>query len=618
MQRGLILNRSLRLCVKLFYLSRNIIRMKNFLLLLISFISLNVFGQDGVIDATFGTGGKTYSGYVADFGSQMPVAVQSDGKILQATSNQLSGIYQTILIRYNNNGGLDNTFGNAGKFIATFPSNNAALDMAIQSDGKIVLAGLMDSAGTNYFMAMRITSTGTLDASFGTNGRTIIAFNSQESIGIAMALQADGKIVVGGYASNASATAYVFALARLTTSGALDTSFDTDGKQTTVLGPDFDVISDLAIQADGKIVVAGVSYNSLSVAELAVARYTTAGALDNTFGTGGKFTWSANNQDTQAYSIAMQPDGKIVVSGSWDNNTNFDFIIMRLTAAGALDNSFGTAGKVMTAIGTDDDEAYSVAVQLDGKIVAGGDIYVPSQTGYDIAVVRYTSGGTVDNSFGTAGKAIVDMNSGSDDEYGMIVSQGLKIIVGVLHYDASDNEIPALVRLNNSSTFYNAAACSSPPPAPQITITASSNVLSSNATSNNQWYLNGAAISGATGQTYTATASGIYTATTTVGGCVSAPSNAITYNITGLSFPAFDVKISMAPNPVTSKMLISYKGTDKLYIEVLDLSGRIVFGRQRFTGNRELDFSGYANGTYLVRVINQKTNEKVQRLVIKQ
>jgi len=593
--------------------------MKSPLLFFFLFFSLSTFAQDGVLDASFGTGGKTSSNYIGDFGAPMPVVVQTDGKILQATSALIGGAYQTIVLRYNSNGGLDATFGNNGKYTSNLNGNNAALDLAIQTDGKIVLAGLMDSAGNNFFMVSRILPNGTIDASFGNNGRKIIPFNNEESIAYAVAIQGDGKIVVGGYAMDAAGNAFIFAMARLTSAGNIDNSFDTDGIQTTILNnTGYDAINDITIQADGKIVAAGISQNAM-IAQLAVVRYTSAGVLDNSFGTNGKYTVSIDGHDSQAYSVATQPDGKIVVSGSYLNsevNANLDFVVMRFTTAGSPDPGFGSAGVVTTGVGTEDDEAYSVAVQLDGKIVAGGDIYVPSQIGFDIGVVRYTAAGVLDNTFGTGGKAIIDMNSGSDDEYGMIASQGTKMIVGVLQYDASDNEIPAIIRLGNSSAFYNAVACPGAPAAPTASI--SGTTLSSSSSGNNQWYLNGVAIAGATGQTYTATVAGSYTVTVTVGSCVSAASNAVVYTVTGISSPVFDAKLRMAPNPVTNKMVINYTGTGKLSVEVMDLSGRIVLSRKSFTNNSEIDFSAFTNGTYLVRIVNEKTHERVQKMIVKQ
>src|SRR5215218_5086914 len=172
--------------------------MKYTLLIVLSLFSDWLFGQDGIPDAGFGTNGMSLSGFVSDAGSPLPIAVQPDGKILQAASVTTGALHQVVVFRYNTNGGPDASFGNAGKVVASFTSNNWPRDIAIQNDGKIVVAGVVDSAGTNYFMIMRLGSNGGIDAGFGTNGRRIIPLHRHGVREMAIVLQFHGQLVVGG------------------------------------------------------------------------------------------------------------------------------------------------------------------------------------------------------------------------------------------------------------------------------------------------------------------------------------------------------------------------------------------------------------------------------------
>ncbi|MCA1625670.1 MAG: FG-GAP-like repeat-containing protein, partial [Acidobacteria bacterium] len=179
-----------------------------------------------------------------------------------------------------------------------------------------------------------------------------------------------------------------FALARYNTDGSLDNSFGTGGKVTTPFGSDNDNAYAIAVQPDGKIVVAGDSYSTtLSNYTFAVARYNQDGSLDASFGTGGKVATDFSSRDDDAYSVAIQKNGKIIVAGRASNGSNYDFALARYNTNGSLDASFGTGGKVMTPIGSGDDIVRSVAVQSDGRIVAAGSSF--NGANLDFALVRY-------------------------------------------------------------------------------------------------------------------------------------------------------------------------------------------------------------------------------------
>jgi len=179
-------------------------------------------------------------------------------------------------------------------------------------------------------------------------------------------------------------------LTSLAQDGSLDLSFDSDGKVTTGIQFWYDAGNSVAIQSDGKIVVAGSSYNG-SNDDFALVRYNADGSLDTSFDTDGKVITAIGSDFDQGFSVAIQSDGKIVAAGYTYNDPVFEFALIRYNADGSLDNTFDTDGKVTTPIGSVDDQGISVAIQSDGKIVVAG--YSDDGLWEDFAVVRYNSAG---------------------------------------------------------------------------------------------------------------------------------------------------------------------------------------------------------------------------------
>src|SRR6185503_8464165 len=210
-------------------------------------------------------------------------------------------------------------------------------------------------------------------------------------------------IVAAGWSSNG--TNRDFALVRYTDSGALDTSFGTGGIVTTPIGSSDESGNGVAVQSDGKIVVAGVSSTG-SNQVIALVRYTDTGALDSDFGTGGKVTTALGGTFDLANSVVVQSDGKIVVAGDSLQGNSFDMALVRYTASGELDVDFGKGGMVTTAIGSRDDTGQRVVVQGDRKIIVVGATWDGDIS--HIALVRYTASGALDPSFGTGGIVTTD------------------------------------------------------------------------------------------------------------------------------------------------------------------------------------------------------------------
>src|SRR5439155_459385 len=223
-------------------------------------------------------------------------------------------------------------------------------------------------------------------------GKVTTAVGTSDDAAYALAIQADGKLVAAGATNNG--INYDFALVRYNTNGTLDATFGTGGKVTTAVGTSDDAASALAIQADGKLVAAGETNNGSNY-DFALVRYNTNGTLDATFGTGGKVTTAIGTRDDVASAVAVQADGKLAARGATDHGINYDFALVRYNANGTLDATFGTGGKVTTAVGTSDEAAYALAIQADGKLTVAGETFNGSTK--DFALVHYKSNSTIDN-----------------------------------------------------------------------------------------------------------------------------------------------------------------------------------------------------------------------------
>ncbi|MBK6551856.1 MAG: hypothetical protein IPG11_15835 [Flavobacteriales bacterium] len=326
--------------------------------------------QPGSLDGDFDADGKvtTAFGTGDDFGES--VAIQLDGKIVVAGSTKNGTDMDFALARYNTDGTLDNSFSADGKVTTAFgTANDYGKSVAIQQDGKVVVAGFTHNGTNNDFAIARFNTDGTLDNSFSVDGKVTTDFGTDDQ-GHSVAIQPDGKIVVAGYSGSGSS--YDYAVVRYNMDGTLDNSFSVDGKVTTDFGADRDYGRSMALQPDGKIIVAGASYNG-SVYHFALARYNTDGSLDNSFSVDGKVTTDFGTAGDYGESIAIQPDGRIVVCGYASYGTNnSDFAVARYNSDGTLDNSFSVDGKVTTDFGPATDDGRSVTIQPDGKILVAG------------------------------------------------------------------------------------------------------------------------------------------------------------------------------------------------------------------------------------------------------
>jgi uncharacterized delta-60 repeat protein len=343
------------------------------------------------------------------------VVLQPDGKII-AVGTSFTTPASIVVIRYNANGAPDLTFGSGGITVTSLPSAAAsAFAATLQADGKLLVAGRnCPLSGSSSFLLLRyhtnsnlITGTpGTLDTGFGAGGIVTTGIPSGSNSANAVVLSG-ANILVAGHSKIGGR--FVIALAQYTSSGALDTTFGSGGTVTTPIGSlDADAAA-LAVQVDGKIVVAGLAGNAVTnVWDVALLRYNTNGALDLPFGGSntGMVITDIGSSSNYANAVALQADGKIVVAGNAFANpfaNTSDIAVLRYNANGTLDTTgFGSPnGYVTTNIGAFDN-GFAVAVQpLDGKIVVAGN--ADAGMGDRLALLRYTSNGSLDPGFGTGG-----------------------------------------------------------------------------------------------------------------------------------------------------------------------------------------------------------------------
>ncbi len=388
----------------------------------------------GDLDGTFGIGGKVTTDFV---GAARGIAVQPDGKIVTAGAT-LGVTLDFALARYNPDGSLDATFGTGGKVTTDFAgSNEQAFAVALQQDGKIVAAGTTGNGTGSDFALARYNPDGSLDATFGTDGKVRADFAGGADQAFAVAIQPDGKIVAAGPEQSPYPNFYDFGLSRYEPDGSPDPTFGTGGKVATDIDPtsgqgSVDLAHAVALQPDGKIVAAGFSENGVvgGGPRFAVVRYQPDGGLDGTFGTGGKVTTDLVGSHEEAEGLVLQPDGKIVVAGGTGTATaSFDFALARYGSDGSLDPAFGAGGIVTTDLAGNLDKAHSIARQSDGKLVVAGETLSNGlDPSYNFALARYNEDGSLDTTFGAGGTVTTDFGGHNDHAFAIALQPDGNIV----------------------------------------------------------------------------------------------------------------------------------------------------------------------------------------------
>ncbi|MDX3539480.1 calcium-binding protein [Streptomyces sp. MB09-01] len=360
----------------------------------------------GDLDPTFGGGDGMVTTDLGASEAAADVAVQPDGKIVAVGGDTTDFFGNFAAVRYNADGSLDTTFGDGGKVSTDIAGgSDTANGVALQADGKIVVVGTSENleGGVAWFTVVRYNPDGTLDTTFDGDGKAVTDFGGGGADqGSDVAVQADGKIVAAGGVGG------LFALARYNAlDGSLDTTFDGDGKVLTSFAgiQGGGTAYGLALQADGRIIAAGEMTEGL-VRDFALARYNANGTLDTSFSGDGRVTTDLGSMDT-AQDVMVQSDGRIVAVGGSSPGV---FSLARYHADGTLDTTFDGDGRVTTNLGGPQggSSAYDVVQQSDGKLVAVG-----GGNG-DFALARYLTDGSLDTGFG-GGDGTVATNFGGAD-----------------------------------------------------------------------------------------------------------------------------------------------------------------------------------------------------------
>jgi len=480
---------------------------------------------NGSLDNTFSTDGKVVFSYNGLTAQANAVAIQPDGKIVVAgqvhDTSDPNKLYDFVILRYLPNGTIDNTFNGTGSIRTHASLNDFYYDVAIQSDGKIVVAGSQNS----QFVVRRYLSTGTLDAAFGSAGTVFGVF---QGVAKGVALQPDGKIVVGGYTWEFMAPDRDFGVMRLNDDGTLDNTFDTDGKAVTDIGSaNDDYAHDVAVQKDGKIVLVGKTWGG-TTDNVALVRYNADGSLDVSFDGNGKKTTSVNTGNDEGNAVAIQPngdivvggttrtpaysyeiilldgtreiinvpanddfvvlvyqsdgdlntlfsgdgirtipftegkhdkgntmllqnDGKIIVAGSVHNGTNEDFGICRLHG---FYRFYTLENRLYLSFGDEAEQARCMVVQPDEKILVAG--YTTSSSAKQFAIARYQRSGALDETFSVDGKLIISNAILPNEAYANAIAlqPDGKIVVAGQAYNGTDSDF-AVIRLLSDGTMDN-------------------------------------------------------------------------------------------------------------------------------------------------------------------
>jgi uncharacterized delta-60 repeat protein len=372
----------------------------------------------GDLDPTFGGGDGIVT---TDFGGTDPawaVAVQPDGKIVVA-----GGSKDFELARYNEDGSLDTSFGGDGKVTTDFGGDDAANAVVVQPNGEIVAAG---EAGP-FFALARYEKDGTLDSGFG-GGDGMVTTDFPETdvdAANALVLQPNGKLVAAGMAWPDIDSPTLFALARYEKDGTLDSGFGGGDGMVTTAFPESegDVANALLLRPGGKLVAVGTVHDyPFGRGNVGLAQYDTDGSLDSGFGGGDGLASAVSIR--QATSAALAPNGQIAAAGGWES-----FSAARFNSDGSLDKGFFGEGALFPGYKGTARLAYAVQVQSDGRVVAAGSVGDDVTGAADFAVARFDTEGQLDESFGGDGMVTTDFGGALDAARAMALQPDGKIVV---------------------------------------------------------------------------------------------------------------------------------------------------------------------------------------------
>ena len=389
----------------------------------------------GALDPSF-SGNGIQTTFVGGANAQT-VAIDGQDRILVAGST-VGAQTDVAIARLLPRGALDRSFSGDGRVRIDLGASDRAMDVAATPDGDIVVVGQrIAPQGTAWFV-LRLGSNGARDPSFGGDGLVVTDFGRRFEHATTVAIQSNGKIIVGGSVTDGANESWAFA--RYLSGGALDPSFGGDGRVTMSLSRSGERIQDLVVRSTG-IFAAGYAESSF-VPRFAIAKLRFDGTRATGFGRNGVRIVNIGAGADLAFGLTVQADGRPVLAGYASDGGRADWGVLRLHAGGTRDGSFGGAGVVTTSFTPAYEIASSVAMQPDGRILVVGRARGPSGTD-DLAIVRYRADGGLNRIFSGDGKALFNPFGEDDDATDVVVHDGRILVVGM----TMQNLVPRMVVL---------------------------------------------------------------------------------------------------------------------------------------------------------------------------
>lgn len=400
--------------------------------------SLSISAQPGMIDASFGENGKVTTGFGSNNNMAGAVAFQPDGKfVVGGTYISSRGDNDFAIARYNANGSLDVTFGTNGKVATDFSeinsTNSNILSIHVLPGGKLLAVGATAQVLTIKLAVVRYDQDGSIDASFGNNGKIISELTPLDIFGTRIVFQPDGKFIVSATKRYNFDPNFYVGIERYTEDGQPDLTFGTQGQTVASFGNGKSYPSSMALQPDGKIIVAG-RYQQTNNSLFSVMRFNANGVLDTTFDADGKLTTSfGSGTSGTGMQVSVNENGKIILAGVVFSNTARQFGLVRYNANGSLDTSFDTDGKATSLFDLEDDYALvnSISRQPDGKYLAVFSMTNYLLTNSNFVVRRYNADASADETFGNQGEISTPFDTGLNEaQFADTAPDGKIVVVG--------------------------------------------------------------------------------------------------------------------------------------------------------------------------------------------
>jgi len=413
--------------------------MKKIKFLFILLLSNSILAQNPARDTTFGNNGNVRTPVGINNEDAISVVVQADDKIIAGgtqTDNPTFGPQRFALVRYQTNGDLDSTFGVNGIVLSSFLSQNWLNVIKLQTDERILAAG---QSYINFCIA-RYNNDGSIDSTFGTNGVTMVPTTISGSVSD-LSILANGYIIIAGSNSIPGSNTEM-KMMRLTDDGLVDSAFGNNGEVSSLLGFISTSVSSVLVQTDQKIVIGGrgkIDLGGNIVSQMFLARFYETGLIDSSYGINGvaSYPMAENVND-----MCFDAFGNIIATGEIGTNslgTAGDISVMRITSAGIPDSSFGTDGSNVISVDSYADYVNALVLQPDGKILVGGSYFnFGGGSGTDCLVIRFLDDGTPDTTFGVNGVFKTGVSSGTDRILDMALDSRNRIIYsGAANYSVN-------------------------------------------------------------------------------------------------------------------------------------------------------------------------------------